>query len=514
MGDTTHQAHVLVDNDVTERKRETEALRASEARFATLLENLPDYAIFMVDPGGILIEWTEGAELVLGYPPEEVLGQHFSLFYTLQDQAARLPDRILADAARSGCSENEGWRVRKSGACFWGNEIATAVRDEAGNLVGFTKISRDLTTRRQAEEALRQSEERYRLIVEQATDYAIFTTDPDGIIESWTPGAAAVFGWTAEEAIGQAMDITFTAAACAAGVPAQEFATARATGYAPDVRQHLRQNGSQVFIEGVMRARFATDGTFLGVLKIGQDVTARILSEERRREDLEAEVATATQELRTLSHRLLTVQEEERRNLARELHDEIGQLLTGLNFQLASATGTPGLQALEDAKQTVSALTEQVRQLSMDLRPAVLDHYGLIAALEWHIARYQQQTGIQVTLHHEGLEQRLAPEVEITAYRVVQEALTNVARHARSESVTAHLLADDTLTIVVRDDGQGFDLGQVSITRGLGGMRERVALLGGTLEIESTPGKGTSIMAELPYDVQAGSLTASGAVTP
>jgi signal transduction histidine kinase len=299
-------------------------------------------------------------------------------------------------------------------------------------------------------------------------------------------------------------------------VPEQEFATARTEGVAPNIRWHQHKDGSRVFIEGMTYPRTTEYGGFEGAFKVGQDVTDRILAEERqredearRREDLEAEVAAATLELRTLSHRLLTVQEEERRNLARELHDEIGQVLTGLNFQLAAATGAPGLQTLEDAKQTVSALTEQVRQISMDLRPAVLDRYGLTAALEWHIARYQQQTGIQVTLQHEGLAERLAPEVEVTAYRVVQEALTNVARHARSETVTVHLLIDGSLSIAVRDDGQGFDLAAVSITRGLGGMRERVALLGGTLEIESTPGAGTTITADLPVGVQTGAWTTS-----
>jgi PAS domain S-box-containing protein len=503
------QVAVLFTN-ITERKRTTEALRASKERLATLLENLPDYAIFLVDPDGVVIEWTEGAERVKGYTPEEIVGQHFSLFYTPEDQAARVPDRILAEAARTGRSESEGWRVRKSGACFWGNEIATAVRDEAGNLVGFTKISRDLTERRQAEAALAQSEERYRRIVEQATDYAIFSIDAERRVETWPAGAQHVFGWTAAEAVGQVIDITYTPEDRAASVPEGEFRAALTDGVAPNIRWHQRKDGTRVFIDGMTYARHGEEGAF----KVGQDVTARVLAEdarradeEWRREELEAEVAAATRELRTLSHRLLLVQEEERRNLARELHDEIGQVLTGLNFQLASATGTAGLQALEEAKQTVSVLTEQVRQLSMDLRPAVLDHYGLIAALEWHLARYQQQTGIQVTLRHEGLEERLAPEVEITAFRVVQEALTNAARHARSETVTVHLLADDTLTIVVRDDGQGFDLGQVSITRGLGGMRERVALLGGALEIESTPGQGTSITAELPVVVPTGALT-------
>ncbi len=184
--------------------------------------------------------------------------------------------------------------------------------------------------------------------------------------------------------------------------------------------------------------------------------------------------------------------------LARELHDEIGQVLTGLNFQLAAAAGTNGT-ALAEAQATVQALTEQVRQLSMDLRPAVLDRFGLLPALQWQIDRYQQRTGIQVDLHHAGLDRRFPPALEIGAFRIVQEALTNVARHAHVDRAAVQLFADErALTVVVRDQGQGFDPAQAPMTSGLGGMRERVELLGGTLAIEATPGGGTAVTAELP----------------
>jgi signal transduction histidine kinase len=221
----------------------------------------------------------------------------------------------------------------------------------------------------------------------------------------------------------------------------------------------------------------------------------------RMREELASQVSASTAELRALSRRLLTVQEEERRHLARELHDEVGQMLTGLNFQLAAAaSGADGTHALTDAQATVQALTEQVRQLSRDLRPAVLDSYGLMDAVEWYIEHYQRRTGITVHLRHSGLVGRFLPAVEIAAYRVVQEALTNVARHADTDFATVQLLADSFLTIVIRDGGRGFDPAQASTSGGLGGMRERVALLGGTSEIEAMVGGGTAVTAEIPLD--------------
>jgi PAS domain S-box-containing protein len=476
-------------------------------RLATLVQNLPDYAIFMVDPAGTVIEWTEGAQRVKGYTADEILGRHFSLFYTPEDQAARLPDRILAEAERVGRHESEGWRVRKGGERFWGNQIATAVRDDAGHLIGFTKIARDLTERRQAEEALAESEERYRLIVEQATDYAIFGTDAERRIETWSPGAEAAFGWTADEVIGQLMDITYTPEDRTADVPEQEAALAQRDGQAPNVRWHVRKDGGQVFIEGMAYARRDADGTFQGVFKVGQDVTDRVLAEEARRADearlreqLETEVTEATVELRTLSRRLLMVQEEERRHLALELHDEIGQMLTGLSFQLAAVTDTGSQTALAEANATVQRLTEQVRQLSLDLRPAVLDRYGLRAAIDWHVERFQAASGITIHLRHEGPDRRYAPEIEIAAFRVVQEALTNIARHAEILEAWVTVLNDGSLLVVIHEQGRGFDAAQVTASNGLSGMRERAELLGGRFDLETAPGDGVHITAEFPLD--------------
>jgi PAS domain S-box-containing protein len=214
---------------------------------------------------------------------------------------------------------------------------------------------------------------------------------------------------------------------------------------------------------------------------------------------LQERIAEATAELRTLSRRLLLVQEEERRFLARELHDEIGQMLTGLQFELAAARSR-GAAALSAAEATVQALTAQVRQLSMDLRPAALDAFGLLPALQWLIERFQTQTGIQIDLRHQGIERRFTPEVEIAAYRVVQEALTNVARHAGVARATISLLCDGTLLIVIRDEGRGFDPAATPAPSGLRGLRERVELLDGTVAIDAALGDGVRITAEFPLD--------------
>jgi PAS domain S-box-containing protein len=201
-------------------------------------------------------------------------------------------------------------------------------------------------------------------------------------------------------------------------------------------------------------------------------------------------------QLRAYARRRLEVQEQERRHLARELHDEVGQALTGLKLSLERAGGQPGAEAV------VKDLMARVRDLSLRLRPTMLDDLGLVPALLWLFERYSAQTGVRVALEHALPLGRFRPEVETAAFRIVQEALTNVARHARVQEVVVRLWADaDLLGVQVEDCGRGFAAGAAQAqgpTGGLSGMRERAALLGGRLDVESAPGSGTRVIAELP----------------
>jgi PAS domain S-box-containing protein len=209
--------------------------------------------------------------------------------------------------------------------------------------------------------------------------------------------------------------------------------------------------------------------------------------------------------LKFLSRRLMEVQEAERRNIALELHDEIGQVLTGLKLTLEMGARLPAAdvrQSLDQARALVNDLMARVRKLSLDLRPAMLDDLGLLPALLWHIEHYTTQMQVRVNFKHSGLEKRrFTPEVETAAYRVVQEALTNVARHAKVNEATVRLSTHQrTLLIEVEDNGAGFDMESVlaaSETSGLAGMRERAVLLDGRFTVESQPGAGTRVTAEL-----------------
>lgn len=249
----------------------------------------------------------------------------------------------------------------------------------------------------------------------------------------------------------------------------------------------------------VVHTRVLLDDQRRPVMAVGtsRDITADKLVEQ--------ELRARTDQLQALSRRLVEAHERERRAIGRELHDEVGQVLTGLKLSLSAALSAapPRLAGLlVDAQASIAELTTRVRSLSLDLRPALLDDLGLLPALDWYLARYTSRTGTQVELRHQGVERRFPPEVETVAYRTVQEALTNVARHAGAPKATVRLLADhDRLMLRVDDEGRGFDAEAVMRARatgGLSGMEERVRLIGGCLSIESAPGEGTRIIAELP----------------
>lgn len=217
------------------------------------------------------------------------------------------------------------------------------------------------------------------------------------------------------------------------------------------------------------------------------------------------QVRSGRDRLQTLSRRLVEMQEAERRYIARELHDEVGQGLTGLKLTLDICQRLPPdavSSSLGEAEELVNALIGQVRDMSLDLRPAMLDDLGLLPALLWHFDRYQTQTQIQVAFRHIGLERRFDPGLETAAYRIVQESLTNVARHAGVSEATVRVWSDERrLHVLIEDQGVGFDPEAVlaaGASSGLAGMRERANLLGGRLTVESTPGAGTLLTAELP----------------
>jgi PAS domain S-box-containing protein len=270
--------------DLSARKKIELELRNSEERFRLLVEGIQDYSIFMLDPNGNVVTWNEGAKRMKGYYASEIIGQHFSVFYAADDLKANKAINELQTAVKNGKYEEEGWRVRKNGSMFWANIVLTALFNEQNKLIGFSKITRDLTDRKENEEVLRQSEERYRLLVEQVTDYGIFMLDEKGRIVSWNEGARRMKGYNASEIIGKYFSIFYPEEDIINGKPAYELKVAMAEGKYEEEGWRLRKDGSRFWANVVITAVYNAAGTLVGFSKVTRDLSERKASERALRD--------------------------------------------------------------------------------------------------------------------------------------------------------------------------------------------------------------------------------------
>jgi PAS domain S-box-containing protein len=262
---------------------------SEDGRYRLLVEAVTDYAIYMLDLDGFVTSWNGGARRIKGYEEGEILGQHFSRFYTEEDRNAGLPAKALAIAAAEGRFEGEGWRVRKNGGRFWASVIIDAIRGQAGHLVGFAKITRDLTDRKAAEEVLRRSEEQFRLLVQSVTDYSIYMLEPDGRVASWNAGAERIKGYRPIEVIGEHFSKFYTEEDRESGMPTLALETATREGRFEKEGWRVRKDGTRFWANVVIDAIHDSSGKLRGFAKITRDITERRDSQlalEKAREGL------------------------------------------------------------------------------------------------------------------------------------------------------------------------------------------------------------------------------------
>ena len=285
---------------------------AGAGLYGLLVERVQDYAIFALDPSGHILSWNEGAFRLKGYTADEIIGRHFSIFYPPEDVARGKTAWELEVAARDGRVEDEGWRIRKDGSRFWANVVITALRDPSGALVGFGKVTRDLTERRKNEDELRQSEERFRLIVQNVRDYAIFMLDPQGYVETWNEGARRIKGYSEQEIIGRHFSTFYPREEVERGKPPRELEVAAREGRFEDEGWRIRKDGSSFWANVIITALRDARGRLVGYGKITRDLTERKEAEERAVRDasrlaaVEAASRTKSEFLATMSHELRT----------------------------------------------------------------------------------------------------------------------------------------------------------------------------------------------------------------
>ncbi|MGA9011794.1 MAG: PAS domain S-box protein [Acetobacteraceae bacterium] len=266
---------VTMQNGAQEHASRFAASLTEEGRYRLLVEAVTDYAIYMLDINGIVTSWNAGAQRFKGYRAAEILGQHFSRFYTDQDRQAGLPARALATAMNEGRFEGEGWRVRKDGARFWASVVIDAIRDPDGHVVAFAKITRDLTERRLAEDSLRRSEEQFRHLVQGVIDYSIYLLEPDGKVGSWNAGAQRIKGYERDEILGQHFSRFYTDEDRAKGQPARALATAAAEGKFEGEGWRVRKDGTRFWASVVIDSLHDDRGRHIGFAKITRDITER-----------------------------------------------------------------------------------------------------------------------------------------------------------------------------------------------------------------------------------------------
>jgi PAS domain S-box-containing protein len=481
-----------------------------DRRFELLVSSVTDYAIYMLDATGRIVTWNAGAERYKGYKAGEIVGQHFSRFFTDEDRAADLPARALRIAAREGRFENEGWRVRKDGTRFWAHVVLDPIRGDDGALIGFAKITRDVTERNERQKALFESEQRFRLLVQGVRDYAIYMLDPTGQISNWNSGAEAIKGYRADEIVGQHFSRFYTEEDRAGGEPARALATALREGKYENEAWRVRKDGSLFWASVVIDPIYDEDGRHVGFAKITRDVTER----KRAQEEVEEARAAVAQ-----SQKLQALGE-----LTGGIAHDFNNLMTVIAGSAELLLKRPDmpeekkrryLDAISETTKRATTLTSHLLAFGrrQPIRPEVLD---LNLRLDAFAEMLSRTLGSRIEIVLE-LAPALPPvEVDPTE---LETALLNAAFNARDAMPEGGCLTIATgrrgelVWIELRDTGEGmakevidrafepfFTTKEVGKGTGLGlsQIHGFAAQAGGGAEIQSEPGHGTTVRILLP----------------
>ncbi|RKH66799.1 PAS domain-containing sensor histidine kinase [Corallococcus sp. AB049A] len=493
------------------------AARDMATQLRLFIDSVKDYAILTLDPAGLIMSWNTGAERIKGYQSEEILGQHFSRFYPPEDVARGKPQQHLDIVCREGRFEEEGWRVRKDGSLFWANVVITAMRDSQGQLVGYGQVVRDFTEHKQAQEQLLQSEERFRLLVEQVQDYAIYMLDVDGRVSTWNAGAERFKQYKAEEIIGQHFSRFFPPEDVARGKPWYALQVAAREGHFEEEAWRVRKDGSLFWASVVVTALHDPAGNLRGFAKVTRDITQRKQSQERRELEMLRDAVRARDEfLSVASH---------------ELKTPLTPLQLKLTALLRTVENNPSAtlpverisRDLEVARRQVRKLSDLIEDLldvsrismgQLRLDRAPMDLASLARDVVARYAPQSAQVGCVVTL--EAPTPTPGHWDRSRVDQVITNLLTNALKYGAGKPVHIRVRMEAGLAVLsVRDEGIGIPMEdqprvferfvRAVSERNYGGLglglfitQQIIEAHNGIVQVRSAPGEGSTFTVMLP----------------
>ncbi|MBV9496908.1 MAG: PAS domain S-box protein [Acidobacteria bacterium] len=531
-----------ITRDMTAAREAEERERQTNEIFQLLVSSVRDYAIFMLDPQGNVMTWNQGAQRIKGYEPKEIIGRHFSTFYTEEDKLAGKPQWELEVATREGSVEDLGWRLRKDGTRFWANVVITAVRDAHGELRGFAKVTRDMTARREAEEQLRQSTEIFQLLVSSVKDYAIFMLDPQGYVTTWNSGAQRIKGYEPKEIIGRHFSTFYTEEDKNAGKAERELELARRDGSVEDEGWRVRKDGTRFLADVVLTAVYDSHGELRGFAKVTRDVTDRKLAEETRLALLEQREARvkAEEERRRAEASYRVAQEANRAKdeflmtLSHELRTPMTAVLGWARMLTALPPDDPlfreAIQSISSGAQLQARLIDDILDVSrivsgkMRLSPETVDVKKVIMNAIDAVAQTAAAKQIAITTHLDPTLGSMvvdATRIQQVLWNLLANAVKFTPRHGNVQ--VSALRTASSVQMMVTDTGEGIDpqflphifepfrQAETPQTRVHGGLGLGLSIVryiaeahGGVVTAESAgKGKGATFSVTLPIRVAA-----------
>jgi len=495
----------------------------AQEQFRLVVEGVEDYAIFLMTADGHIASWNRGAQKIKGYTAHEIIGQHFSRFYTEEDLASRKPERELETASKQGKYQEEGWRVRKDGSLFWASVLINAVRDEDGTLTGFLKLTRDLTERKRAEDTLRHSEERFRLLIEGVRDYAIYMLDPEGRVVSWNDGARRIKGYEASEIIGRHFSMFYPPEDVQAGRPQRELDIAGREGRYEEEGWRIRKDGTRFWANVIVTALRGPGGELLGFAKVTRDLAKRLEAEEQR------VALVRSQAGRIEAEKANQLMDEFLAILSHELRTPLNAIL-GWTHLLRSGTlpADQAARALETIERNTTVQTQIVTDIldisritsgKLRLNPRQMDPSEFVKSAIDTVKPASEAKGVELALTVAEPIGRLwgdPDRLQQVAWNLLSNAVKFTPRGGRVEARLAP--AGSHVELSVTDTGQGISAeflphvfetfrqadsssarSHTGLGLGLAIVRHLVELHGGSVEASSEgEGRGSSFRVLLP----------------